>query len=274
MKRRNKLNVARFLILLAILVTGSWFTGCADPSSDSPDNIPANSDQLASNPESLNHGVVKDRDGSGPSPHLEIQSAVACSLNVDSPNPVFLSKVIAAADTAFLSIESTQMGKQTQRIPMPAWAASIDPQRAITCIDINFDGWEDVGVIQDRSMPNSSTEYWTYRDRLTRFESIGVFATLTIEPEDQRVESYQRHGYAGLTYSQTTYEWQADSLIVSRDINQTMESNDRGQQIFIRTVRGRIDDTLTVVQTEQLTVRPRDGEAVIDTTVLRTSPGM
>lgn len=82
-------------------------------------------------------------------------------------------------------------------------------------VDANFDGTLDLAVGPVHGTPNLELQLWVVKPG-GRFEDVGTFTNLVVDPQLQELRSGEKGGHAGLLRSDKVYVWSQGRLQISK----------------------------------------------------------
>lgn len=104
----------------------------------------------------------------------------------------------------------------------------------LSLIDLDFDGYGDLGFLAGVGMANLTSEYWRFDPASGRFVPLGAFDTFEADSARRELKTYVRGGHAGLIWTAARYRFQGGRLVKVRE--EAQDWSDDAQR-YVRTVR-------------------------------------
>jgi hypothetical protein len=119
----------------------------------------------------------------------------------------------------------------------------------IARVDLDFDGYADVGFVTELSMAGSRSEYWRLEPRTGHFDHAGVYETLQPDSAARELTTYIRGGHAGRLWMASRWRWMDGALAEVRQEEQDVQPDGEG---YVRIVRERRDGALAETSRDTL----------------------
>lgn len=98
----------------------------------------------------------------------------------------------------------------------------------LSTIDLDFDGYADLALLNMHAMANSSSEYWRFDPGTRRFVSVGEFQTLTPDSARREHTHYNRGGHGGRLWTASRWRWVDSALVaVAEEEQDALDDGDR-----------------------------------------------
>lgn len=124
----------------------------------------------------------------------------------------------------------------------------------LSTIDLDFDGYADLALLNMLAMANSTSEYWRFDPAARRFVPAGEFETLTPDSAARELTHYNRGGHGGRLWTAARWRWADTALVrVSEEEQDALGDGER----YVHIVRQPRDGKMTEVRRDTL-----EGEAV------------
>jgi hypothetical protein len=119
----------------------------------------------------------------------------------------------------------------------------------IARIDLDFDGFSDLGFVTELSMAGSRSEYWRLDPATARFDHAGVYETLQPDSAARELTTYIRGGHAGRLWTASRWRWMDGALAEVRQEEQDVQPDGEG---YVRIVRERRNGALAETSRDTL----------------------
>lgn len=114
----------------------------------------------------------------------------------------------------------------------------------VSTIDLDFDGYGDLALLNTVAMANSSTEYWRFDPVTRRFVPAGEFQTLTPDSARREHTHYNRGGHGGRLWTASRWRWVDSTLVaVAEEEQDALGDGDRYVHIARELRDGRMVET-------------------------------
>ncbi len=221
----------------------------------------------------LNSGGFPNADQT-PDPKNQCVGAVTCDstfvVTVHRSLPPFHCRLIEREDTTrkytswSYEIQVFQEGSanHTQVIcgksRSPFDMMSLEEYPGIEFLDVNFDGYLDIKMFNNRAMNGVNAGYAIYlfrpQNRSFAYSEIysGVFGgtSFNLDPAKKEIRSAGELGCMGRCWSEDTYKVQGDTLILIKSIHQDQDDDNPGGFVLIK--EEMIGGKMTVVSKEKV----------------------
>lgn len=166
------------------------------------------------------------------------------------PSYSFIFDIKMAGDMRTVeAIEITsQDSKVNQRLPVTGMEpVGKEDDFFFGGVDINFDGLLDLMLITRRGVANAYAAYWLFDPKTKMFTAVGTYPVFRVDPQKQRLDTYERGGSAGLIHESREYAFLDGQLTLMREEKQEA-TNHPG--VFRRVIRERVGGVMKMIKTE------------------------
>jgi hypothetical protein len=114
----------------------------------------------------------------------------------------------------------------------------------LSTIDLDFDGYADLALLNMHAMANSSSEYWRFDPRTRRFVPAGEFQTLTPDSAAREHTHHNRGGHGGRLWTASRWRWVDTTLVaVAEEEQDALGDGDRYVHIVRELHDGKMVET-------------------------------
>jgi hypothetical protein len=98
----------------------------------------------------------------------------------------------------------------------------------LSTIDLDFDGYADLALLNMLAMANSTSEYWRFDPTARRFVPAGEFETLTPDSAARELTHHNRGGHGGRLWTAARWRWVDTALVpVAEEEQDALGDGDR-----------------------------------------------
>lgn len=114
----------------------------------------------------------------------------------------------------------------------------------ISTIDLDYDGYADLGLLGSQAMANSRSHYWRFDPQTRRFVDVGEFDTLTPDSAARELTSVNRGGHGGRLWTAVRWRWAESRLVPFAEEEQVSVDPESGSYVHVvRALRnGRMEE--------------------------------
>lgn len=115
----------------------------------------------------------------------------------------------------------------------------------LSTIDLDYDGYADLALLNSVAMANSRSEYWRYDPSARRFTPVGEMETLTPDPAAREHTAFNRGGHGGRLWTAWRHRWVNGRLMTIAEEEQALhEDGERYVHIVRRHQDGRMAESV------------------------------